>query len=369
MTTTISADNEADQVEDDLDLLDLMLADLAGAEPVYQPTNYWASYVEPVLTELRAGLRDFRRNATMLATFGGCDAPPSFGRPTVPDDWVSPVRVVMKAMDSVLAQGAPILPEGLSLVDMFELALFMCRMQSVRLPELVAVDELDVSRVGNPFGYDVGGRFLTRDALFYYMRYAYVGEFVDLDSVDVVIELGGGAGKQAEVLKRLYPHLTIVLLDLAPQLYVAERFLSAALPHDVVPYRQTRGPGAPDLEPGKIHFLGNFRVADLEPRPRTLFWTAASMGEMEPDVVAHYGRAVTPLADWLYLNQCFTGKESVDEIHVGGVIEPVRWPHYLSAFPEHQPRDRRPAHTGLSWLTQGDRSYEDSFWRRRDPSS
>jgi putative sugar O-methyltransferase len=364
-TTTISAAKEADQVEDDLGLLDLMLADLAAAEPVYQPTNYWASYVEPVLTELRGGLRDFRRNATMLSTFGGCDTPPTFGRLEVPDEWTAAVRTVTNAFDNVLAQGAPILPEGLSLVDLFELALFMCRMQNVRLPKLVAVDELDVSRVGNPFGYDVGGRFLTRDALFHYMRYAYVGEFVDLDSVDVVVELGGGAGKQAEVLKRLHPRLTIVLLDLAPQLYVAERFLSAALPDEVVPYRETRGSGAPALEPGKIHFLGNFRIADLESRPRTLFWTAASMGEMEPEVVAHYARAVTPLADWLYLNQCFTGKERAGEIPVGGVLEPVCWPHYVRAFAEHWPCDRRPAHTGLSWLTQGARSYEDSFWRRR----
>ena len=159
--------------------------------------------------------------------------------------------------------------------------------------------------------------------------------------LDVIVELGSGSGKQAEILKRLYPHLTIILVDLAPQLYVAERFLHAVFPDDVVPYRITRECGPLDVQTAGIHFIGNHRIYDLKPHGRVLFWSAASMGEMEPDIVAHYGEAVSAIADWLFLCQAFTGKEPSSEVVHGGVLDPVVWDHYVAAFPDHEPIDRR----------------------------
>ena len=52
-----------------------MMADLARADPAYQPTNYWQLYQAPVLDELRRlGLAGFRRRRhTLLDTFGATD--------------------------------------------------------------------------------------------------------------------------------------------------------------------------------------------------------------------------------------------------------------------------------------------------------
>jgi putative sugar O-methyltransferase len=368
VVTTVARAVPAPQVADDLSLLSDMVADMKSASPIYQPTHYWAAYERPVLAELRAGLRDFRRRSkSILDSFGATDPAPTMltNIDGVPAEGAAIVNALVAQLNEILAAGHQVLPDYLAVTDVFELAYLHCRHQSSGASTIVSIDELEVSRVGNPYGYERDGRFLTTSALYYYMRYAFVAEHLDLREIDVVVELGSGSGKQVEILKRLYPHLTFVLLDLAPQLYVAERFLTAAFPDDVVPYRATRDPGALAIQPGKIHFAGNHRIEDLDTSGRVLFWNAASMGEMEPDVVAHYGKAVTSIADWLYLCQCFTGKEPANASRLGGVLDPVVWPHYVAAFAEHEPIDRRQAHTGLTPLVQGDRPYDDTFWIRR----
>jgi putative sugar O-methyltransferase len=368
VVTTVARAMPIIQVDEDLRLLHEMVADMKSAAPIYQPTHYWAAYERPVLDELRKGLRDFRRrDKSILATFGATDPPPAMltSIDGIPPEGAAVVGALVGQLNEMLAAGHQILPECLAMTDVFELAYLHCLEQMRRAPTIRSIDELEVSRAGNPFGYERDGRFLTMSALYYYMRYAFVAEHLDLRDVDVVVELGSGSGKQVEILKRLYPHLTFVLLDLGPQLYVAERLLTAAFPDDVVPYRATRAPGSLDIEPAKIHFVGNHRIEDLEPEGRVLFWNAASMGEMEPDVVAHYAKAVSRISDWLYLCQCFSGKERATESGRGGVLDPVVWPHYVDAFAEHEPIDQRPAHTGLTALVQGGRAYDDTFWAVR----
>jgi putative sugar O-methyltransferase len=267
------------------------------------------------------------------------------------------------ALNGRIARGRRALVEGLSILDLYDTALRICLAQSHRAPTIAPVCNLEVSRYGNPFGFEHGHRFLTRSALFFYMRYAYVAEQVNFALIDTVVELGSGAGKQAEVLKQLHPHLTIVLLDTAPSLYVAERLLTTAYPDATVPYRETRDPGCA-LVPGHIHFFGNFRVGDVAPIGNTLFWSAATLEEMEPAAVAHYGRAITPWAESLYLHGCFgaTRRSGLDAIVASG---PTPYAAYVDAFPEHELVDRRIAHSGLAELVDRAGTYDDTFWARR----
>jgi putative sugar O-methyltransferase len=358
----LSDDNGAFQVADDVELLDLMLADLCAADRVFQPPQCRARDLTLAVDDLRAGLHDFRRrDDSRLADLGACDAPPRMLRDIKAAGDVEPVLEALRdALNGRIARGRRALVEGLSILDLYDTALRICATQSQRARTIRGVEHLEVSRFGNPFGFEHEHRFLTRSALFFYMRYAYAAEHVNFEVVDTVVELGAGTGKQAEVLKRLHPHLTIVLLDLAPSLYVAERFLTTAYPDQTIPYRETRDPGCA-LVPGHIHFFGNFRIDDIAPLGNTLFWSAATLEEMEPAAVARYGRAATTFAESLYLHGCFDGAP----LGSGSDFDPTPLTAYLDAFPEHELVDRRIAHTGLAELIDRVGHYDDTYWARR----
>jgi len=365
VTVELSDDNGAFQVADDVDLLELMLDDLAAVAPVFQPPACRAHELPLVVADLRDGLHNFRRrDDSHLADLGACDAPPRMlnGIRANPDAQVV-LDALSDALNGRIAAGRRALVEGLSILDLYDTALRICAAQARRAPTIESACTLEVSRMGNPFGFTHEGRFLTRSALFFYMRYAYVAEHVNFALVDTVVELGSGAGKQAEVLKRLHPHLTIVLLDTAPALYVAERFLTAAYPNATIPYRETREPGCA-LVPGHIHFFGNFRVEDIAPIGNTLFWSAATLEEMDPRAIAHYGRAITPVAESLYLHGCF-GDSRRGLLGACDADAPTPLGAYVAAFPEHELIDRRVAHTGLAELVDRSGTYDDTFWARR----
>jgi len=130
-----------------------------------------------------------------------------------------------------------------------------------------------------------------------------------------------------------------------------------------VPYRETREPGCA-LVPGHIHFFGNFRIDDIAPIGNTLFWSAATLEDLEPAAIAHYGRAITPLAESLYLHGCFGEvRRGVQSVVNGGAPAPLA--AYVDAFPEHELADRRVAHTGLADLVDRNGTYDDTFWPRR----
>ena len=65
-------------MKNDPDLLALMLKDARAADPLYQPTNYWAVYEKRILTELRRrGLCGFAsRKGSAIASFGAADCFP-----------------------------------------------------------------------------------------------------------------------------------------------------------------------------------------------------------------------------------------------------------------------------------------------------
>jgi len=103
------------QVEDDLDLLDLMLADHAVAPERFQPTSYWRHRIGEIVAELRTGLHDFQaRVGSLLETFGACDPPPTMmtNIVNIPPGDERAVAETVRMLNAYLASGAPALRMG-----------------------------------------------------------------------------------------------------------------------------------------------------------------------------------------------------------------------------------------------------------------
>jgi hypothetical protein len=341
-----------EQLDDDPALLQLMIDDMARGWGAFQPDGEQVVHVDEQRRRLRRdGVRDIRRYATVASlqtSYPALSASRGSGRDSD----------VQLALDIVL-DDAPIVGEAsrqlraeMSMVEL-ELALLACRGEVGRVPDLVPIDDLDISRVGGPLGFDNEGRFLTPYAMTTYRRYAYVSEFVDIRDVDLLIVLGAETGEQVEVLKQLHPHLTVAVFDHAPALYAAERYLSKTRPRDTVSYRETRESGPRGLKRGRIHFFLPHDLADL-PRSRTpLLWSTGFLDGMTPEGVDHYARYIAPVAEWLFVNERIDG----DAVTHHDTRE--------RAFATYSVVERRPAYTVVQTADTPRGGFEDVFWKRR----
>lgn len=216
------------------------------------------------------------------------------------------------------------------------------------------------SRVGSPKGFEIEGRFYTYSWLNFALRMAFVEKHIDLSEA-VVVEIGSGSGKQAHILKAAYPNATIILFDIAPQVYVANQYLRAALPGEVVGFAEARSITSFDqIQRGKITIFGAWKAPLLQGQKFDLLWNAASFQEMEPDVVANYLR-LSEGARQVYLMQTMGGQSQASVAGAQGVLEKTTIETYAEAMPTRKLIDRQPATLALpqqplSWV------YEDTFW-------
>lgn len=283
-------------------LLELMLDDAANIPAVYRPTNYWAVYHEKIVPELREqGLHNFRRRkVSMFSKFNGRDKP---------------------FQTSIELQ---------QLLEQTE--------SRARLAGAKPLDCLEISLVGSPKAlFEWKGKKYTANMLNYYLDYAYCSQFVNWEAIRFVVELGSGAGKQVEVLKKLYPHLTFLLFDMAPELYVCQQYLSAVFPNSTISYEETRQwSSLPSGLEGKIAFFGNWKFPILETITADLFWSCATFQEMEPDVVAHYLSFVNRVCRVVFLSQELEGKSRAPQLGESGVITPTTYQNYHQGLPDFE---------------------------------
>jgi putative sugar O-methyltransferase len=363
---------------DDPKLLDLMMADLAEAPPLFQPTNYWRRYCQQIVKELRRdGLRDFRRRrGTYMASMGATDPGPTY-RAVLDNRRINNMRTqripgvlpVLKKLDTLLTD--VIGHRLLHATMLYGMTARDVELRAIEKADLAAkkgrakpLGDLETSLVGSPeYVFRVnGGKPITMALIGYYLRYAYASRFVDFDDLKVLVELGTGAGKQAEVTAKLHPQLAYFCFDLPPQLYIAEQYLKAVFPNRVVSYETCRSmTRAPTPEPGKIYMLGNWQFPLVGELKVDLFWNAASFQEMEPNVVQNYLSTVDKVAQRVFLQENMRGMPKATKSTEAGVIEQTRYEHYERFLPSFRNVHMEPTEYGVTTSDE----FSDSFWVRR----
>ncbi len=314
-----------EQVNDDANLLELMITDQEQAAPIYHSAARWKKYSVDLVDFIKAnGLADFRRiqdrddeGAKGLRSFAAIDL-----LPDVPK--FDPEKLFKATNAATVGKSAK------------------------------SIMNLSNSRVGNPEGFERDGNFYCLNWLNSYFRYAFVSRFMDFDK-QVIVEIGPGSGKQAEMLKKAHPGLTILLFDIPPQLYVCNQYLEKVFEgsDQVTGYEKTRKfTSFSDIEIGKINILPNWQIGLLEKQKIDLLWNAASFQEMTPGIVKHYMDKCQG-AQSLYLQYAF--KQITNEtgsVASAGVITP----EYLGDFSERGLETATLPYKRKNW------AYSDSFW-------
>lgn len=371
------------QVRDDPALLKLMLQDMRAAPDIYGPGNYWKNYEGVFLPELEGlGLKDFRRRRdSVLNSFGATDEPIGHSNHQLRPRGIRRTPSRRGNVNSLLLSAiltVPYLAKRLAGTRAFTgisqagLGGLCCEYAALYGQAYGAerLESLDVSLWGNPVGLiSYKDRAYTASFLNYYLNYAYCCRWVDFSSTKTVMELGPGAGKQVEVLRKAHPHLCFFLFDIPPQLYVCEQYLSAVFPGSVVSYRTTRQDGyVPEASPGRIFVMGPWMLPRLKELTWDFFWNAASLQEMEPSMALNYLSYVERgTRSGAYLDERMDGMHTAATPGEHGVLSPTTISHYRAGLPSFDTLDVS-THQFLPDVTMTS-AYSRSFWTRKAASA
>ncbi|GAA4349560.1 hypothetical protein GCM10023185_06400 [Hymenobacter saemangeumensis] len=237
------------------------------------------------------------------------------------------VKIARQQIRKLFIDNRASLPYSLRLEDIREMAYLHCDLQG-QLAAAPPISSIETSLFGKPQDlFEIGGKKYTMKFLNFYIRYCFPQQFLHFKGDETIVELGSGSGMQVELLKKLYPNLTILCFDLPAQLYLCEKYLTNVLGKEAVVSSEQNldAVSLGSLEKGKVHMFGNWQTPLLKGFSFDIFWNAASFGEMEPEIVANYLSYVKGGAKWVYLMQARYGKESSKE---AGVVNPIKFEDY-----------------------------------------
>ena len=139
------------------------------------------------------------------------------------------------------------------------------------------------SLVGQPIFLPFEGARLTLNAI----RHAcYADEILKLKPL-TVLELGGGYGNLARIVKTCLPKVTYAIVDLPQTLTIASYFLLENFPNAKIALNP---PDLSDLGQWDFVLLPNWRIEDVPGESIDVFVNTGSLVEMDLDIVQNYLR-------------------------------------------------------------------------------
>ncbi len=329
------------KIDDNLNELDLMMQDMASAPREFRPTEHWQLIEPKTISWLRKNSLNNSRDleSREITGFG------SGSHMTELSLFVNSINdsLCTKLTDKVLDALSRRLPKLLKYPSQLFLVEYEYRMRRIVThlwKNLVSemypgkMPEISDSGLGNPFDIvTVNSKNITTSLIKHIERFLYVDSKIDLRSVNSVFELGSGSGMQVETNLKLSPHLKYVICDIPPPLYVAQQYLQAAFPGDVLAYSKSRGIKifeGKEFEKYRIVCIAPWQLPSVK-NSFDLFWTTSSFQEMETHIVKNYCEYVNKIiCKWAYLLQKKEGQRQVKaESQIGGSLDPPTLEHYV----------------------------------------
>jgi putative sugar O-methyltransferase len=280
------------QIFSDKALLDAMMSDQRAAG--YAPSSHWESYESATLSALHTvDLNDF---LTVPNSFGNFPA----SRLTRPNIFRRAGYRLLKEFCRILGFAEPAYPLGPIVETNYQERVNFMAFEFAEA--LYNFDnghfllEIEDSLAGNPPAtFEIGNRRYSFQFLHNFARVQWLLRHLELPRSACVVEIGPGYGGFIEVLRKVRPDLRIALIDIAPQLYIAEQRAKAIFGDSsqgtgsVIGFRTTVNMEAIDLatlEPGTIAIVAPWYGERL--RNVWLGINHASMQEMTRSQAAAY---------------------------------------------------------------------------------
>ena len=297
-----------------------------NAPEIYQATSYWKNYERRILKDItKVDFSDFRSGKyPIYETFGFAE------RKYQPIRTLkSKLRIAGSALKRIFVEGKTIMPYDLDIRDIQIMAYHHAELLS-QLTGTPGPEKYSISDFGKPEDqFKIGSNLYNTLSLMFYIRLCFVNKHLALRGDETIVELGSGSCHQIEVIKKLYPNITVLCFDLPGPLYLGERFMTGVFGKDQVVSSDEcmNWKDLSKVQKGKIHFFGNWQCELVNGSNYDIFWNAASFGEMEPKVVQHYLSVFSPGAKSIFLLQASKGKEQ------NRVKDPISFDNYDSWTP------------------------------------
>jgi putative sugar O-methyltransferase len=305
--------------------LDKLINEYKNAPEIFQAGRYWKAYEDKIASEIKSADIEQLRSGKypIFGTFGFCESVYNYNV-----NMPFHTKIIKQFIRKLFITNKATLPYSLRLSDIREMAYNYCLVQG-QLAKAKSIAEIETSTFGNPSDlFEIKGKKYTMQFLNFYVRFCFAQQYLNLKGDETIVELGSGSGFQVEILKKIFPNLTILCFDLPAPLYLCEQYLAKALGENQV-VKSDRSLHATDLnavvEKGKVNMFGNWMFPLLKTYPIDVFWNGASFGEMEPEIVKNYLSYLKDNCQSVYLLQARNGKESSDS---SGVVTPIRFSDY-----------------------------------------
>ena len=338
-------------IENRLDYLDEMMDDLKKAPYEYRPGNFWEYYIPTINKQLKGlDLNEFRRQALTaisVQTFGGGSDEGTF------HGWnIHPFSPLFEKFDSCLPVRGynrliNLFAKLFSLAGIFSfrasiarryynLALRKVHNSAYYISQLHDsnhdLEKIEESPEGSPHCFTADGRKYTLYFLDKFLEYVQMKNIVDFSHIKYVLEIGGGIGIQAVILMKCHPHLKVCLVDIPPSLYVAQQYLDALFPGEVLKYHEAKrlkSINSDVMDKYKVVCLAPWMFKSLNDDMFDLFINSESFQEMEPWIVENYLSEVKRCTKkWIYLKNLSHGSPKGTK-GKGGVLKPTSRVDYI----------------------------------------
>lgn len=93
------------------------------------------------------------------------------------------------------------------------------------------LDSFSEPSIGNPIPIYCNDRPVSLDLGCSIREYHTMSQHIDFNSISSILEIGGGYGRTAYVISKLYPNITYTICDIQPALSLSMRYLRDVLPN------------------------------------------------------------------------------------------------------------------------------------------
>ena len=205
---------------------------------------------------------------------------------------------------------------------------FLLWMYARQIDRFNVLSRLSEPREGNPIIFPFEGHQASQDLANSLIEYYSMREGLSFDSINKVLEIGGGYGRDAQVVLEAHPHIQYTLIDIPPALYVAQRYLSSVFRdrsifhvRDFRTYHDVRS----EIEGASIVFLLPHQLAKMPDGYFDLTVNISSFGEMSRQQIDDYFAEIArTTSGWLYVKQWKESKNPFDGLVITEADYPWR---------------------------------------------